>query len=860
MKQLLQSCLLLLLGAPLFAQKTIHVKANAAGANNGTSWQDAYTKLSDALAVSAEGDQIWVAAGTYKPDPIVAKASFQLQVAAALYGGFAGTETALSARNIAANPTILSGDLTGDDVVGNFTTKRTDNSTHVLEVSDPLGANKKAIVDGFTVSGGQTLAGSTNPDLSRRGGGILVTGPLTVRNCRFTDNNADTGGGLAALGAAASGLLVDNCVFEKNNCVTFGAGMVLRDLSNGAEVNRCTFANNTTIRGSFYVITSANLVMDSCQFLNNFAATTPCSGMYTWQTTFTLTNSLFKGNRSVDYSAMYNDGRGGVYPFTIDRCRFEGNIAVDSVASNNVATGGAIFNATTTSTIKNCEFINNSGHLGGGVYLSGTIKGYKNILENCTFEGNRAAPGLSTSASRGGAFYSSKATYEVHNCVFKGSRAGTSGGHVHNADSSLYLFKSCRFEGGQATFGGGASNYNPGAVGSYESCTFTGNTAATSGGAMTNGFTANNTLISCVLESNNARNGAGLFVQNNNTKLTIQKSDISGNAADANGGALAVSVAGAQVLIEESNIVGNSANTGGGLYFTDDTLNLGTLTARNSIIQNNIANVQGAGAYISDVNTDFTNCLFFSNSNLGTGAGGAIINNASGATSPLTLTNCIISENTSTIGGGIAQWQDSSGVATLSLQNCILYNNTPTDYEIEDGKPTVQSKGGNLCGDGTLNAELTQQNDLIGLDPKFADPGAFDYHLTAGSPCIDKGVVAGAPTTDLEGKPRVGLPDQGCYEFQSVGTRDPRSVALPLRLFPNPATTQTVLTVDGVWAGEAQISVYDQQGALAQHFAVQKAPGLLTQTLDLSGLPQGTYSVRLVAGTRRYEGKLVKGE
>ena len=247
MKQLFQFCLLLLLGAPLFAQKTIHVKANATGANNGTSWQDAYAKLSDALAVSAEGDQIWVAAGTYKPDATVAKASFQLQVAAALYGGFAGNEAALSARNIAANPTILSGDLTGDDVAGNFATKRTDNSTHVLEVSDPLGANKKAVVDGFTISGGQTLAGTTNPDLSRRGGGIVTNAPLTVRNCRFTDNNADTGGGLAALGAAASGLLVDNCVFEKNNCVTFGAGMFLRDLANGSEVNRCTFANNTSL-------------------------------------------------------------------------------------------------------------------------------------------------------------------------------------------------------------------------------------------------------------------------------------------------------------------------------------------------------------------------------------------------------------------------------------------------------------------------------------------------------------------------------------------------------------------------------------------------------------------------------------
>ena len=43
----------------------LYVKADAVGADNGTSWADAYSDLQEALAVAAPGNDIWVAAGTY---------------------------------------------------------------------------------------------------------------------------------------------------------------------------------------------------------------------------------------------------------------------------------------------------------------------------------------------------------------------------------------------------------------------------------------------------------------------------------------------------------------------------------------------------------------------------------------------------------------------------------------------------------------------------------------------------------------------------------------------------------------------------------------------------------------------------
>jgi len=88
----------------------IYVDDRATGYNNGTSWANAYTDLQAAIARAKKGcgTQIWVAKGTYYPgdDPTM---SFEIPDNISVYGGFAGTETAIDKRDIKANPTILSG-------------------------------------------------------------------------------------------------------------------------------------------------------------------------------------------------------------------------------------------------------------------------------------------------------------------------------------------------------------------------------------------------------------------------------------------------------------------------------------------------------------------------------------------------------------------------------------------------------------------------------------------------------------------------------------------------------------------------------------------------------------------------------
>ena len=70
--------------------KIIYVDENANEGGDGTSWEEAFIYLDEALEYArACGDQIWVAAGTYEPDGYSdPNATFKLVNNVALYGGF----------------------------------------------------------------------------------------------------------------------------------------------------------------------------------------------------------------------------------------------------------------------------------------------------------------------------------------------------------------------------------------------------------------------------------------------------------------------------------------------------------------------------------------------------------------------------------------------------------------------------------------------------------------------------------------------------------------------------------------------------------------------------------------------------
>lgn len=78
----------------------IRVKADATGANDGSSWANAFASLTAALAAAQSGGEIWVAAGTYKPTSGTDRnQSFMMAISVAIHGGFAGSETERDQRD-----------------------------------------------------------------------------------------------------------------------------------------------------------------------------------------------------------------------------------------------------------------------------------------------------------------------------------------------------------------------------------------------------------------------------------------------------------------------------------------------------------------------------------------------------------------------------------------------------------------------------------------------------------------------------------------------------------------------------------------------------------------------------------------
>lgn len=252
--------------AEAVSASVIHVVPNnRAKTRDGLSWATAFSDLQAAIDLaSVSKAAVWIVAGTCAPaeknDRI---AAFVLYDGVKLYGGFAGTETALEQRPTDGAPTILS----AKTVDGGF------QFAHVLYGADDV------LLDGLTLRDGRALGRTYDG----KGGGLLayragktflphdaaIGFAMTLQNCRFEHNEAREGGAIYAYGKAA--LTISETVFEDNRAV-YGGAVVDRE-GVVATCRKCTFSGNRASRdgGATYEDYGSHVSYEQVRFAANHA-------------------------------------------------------------------------------------------------------------------------------------------------------------------------------------------------------------------------------------------------------------------------------------------------------------------------------------------------------------------------------------------------------------------------------------------------------------------------------------------------------------------------------------------------------------------------------------------------------------
>ncbi|MCK5564908.1 MAG: hypothetical protein KAJ07_06640 [Planctomycetes bacterium] len=378
---------------------TMYVDDSAEGANDGTSWEDAYNEFYDALDIAQYGDKILVAQGTYKPDTSgldnLREASFSMINGVTLEGGYAGYGADCpDDRNVELYETILSGDLLGNDIVLDSVEEiivdpsRLDNCYHVVTC---IGTNNRTVIDGFTITAGKADLGED--DFGRGAGLYHSMGSLTLKNCSFIGNvssseHNSSGGGVFSADAY---LAMFNCTFAKNYAYTGG----------GAAAGLMRNSDDPSI----------GVLLVDCEFRNNL-------------------------------SGRYGGGISGGGNFTALNCSFIENEAKD---------GGAILSNGENLKIIGCDILNNSASRGGGLHASRNLT---SVISNCLFAGNEGF-------TYGGAMYLKDNSTELENCVFWDNTSLSSGASIYSHDGNTTL-TNCTVAYNEATngFAGGIYVYN----------------------------------------------------------------------------------------------------------------------------------------------------------------------------------------------------------------------------------------------------------------------------------------------------------------------------------------------------------------------------------------------------------------
>lgn len=314
-----QAVVMNIIPLPINADENNIIYVAADGTGDGSSWENATSKLEYATAIASDGNtQVWVKSGTYYGDASDENGAICFYAKNRIYGGFSGNEPAdfdINQRDFEANPTILDGE----------------NQRRVLYQNDHFSTSTYSIIDGFTIQNGY----------SGSGGGLLLSSNSRFYNCIFINNSTNGQGGAVYTTSPLNNNtlnIFENCLFENNSASMGGA---IFDV-NGLTLSGCMFIENnaTTKGGAYYVFTNKKPKLVNCVFAKNSAA---------------------------DGAAVYNRGQ-----MTMTNCSIVRNEAQNSI--------GGLYNENKYSKFYNSVFWNNTAN-GEANQLEGEVQLFNCAVE-----------------------------------------------------------------------------------------------------------------------------------------------------------------------------------------------------------------------------------------------------------------------------------------------------------------------------------------------------------------------------------------------------------------------------------------------------------------------------------------------
>jgi hypothetical protein len=359
------------------ANHIVYVNKNVLGGDgSGNSWTNAITELADAFIAAKNNtniQQIWVAGGTYKPlyrahdidfgTPGGRLNAFLLVVNVKIYGGFAGTETTLSQRDLtlSANKSILSGDLNDNDdptITGGQApthSSKQDNAYHIIVSVNDVGT---AELNGFTITGANANGGGVGNGTiggrliyDSRGGAMHIhTSSPTLNNLNITNNTAGTssfsgqGGAMYIDNSAIISpppLHISNSTFSKNYGLSGGA--MYNVFAVNLRIHNVSFIENSAQDAGAILNYSSNTIIANCTFKNNVSSGYG-GAIYNWVATHLnpvelpkIYNTLFVGNNALRGAVIFH--RNGSDGAVMQNCTVYGNNANNGWSSIHVDDG-----------------------------------------------------------------------------------------------------------------------------------------------------------------------------------------------------------------------------------------------------------------------------------------------------------------------------------------------------------------------------------------------------------------------------------------------------------------------------------------------------------------------------------------